>query len=990
MASRIYEPSPQSEMHAAVSSCFLGPQAENFDLLKDLFIKVVEDQANARRAYHPEDGIFITTEIKESAAYQNKVADLRKQFSILSDLLNTFSVPFYSPRYAAHMTFDTSMPAILGWLLAGLFNPNNITFEASPMTTLLEIDVGNQLCEMLGYKTRAIAKTGEAIGWGHIACDGTVANLESMWAARNLKFYALSLREAMEPGGPLAFIADRFKVGTCARPNELVLLTELSVWELLNLRIKDILDIPERLSNEFGITSQFLEDALGDYLIQSTAKDVLEVKYGIQSPQYLVSSTKHYSWPKSGAIAGIGSANVVDVPVDTNARVDLECLKAALEERYQNQQAVYAVVAIIGSTEEGAVDPLDAIVKLRDMYEARGMSFVVHADAAWGGYFASMIRDKPVYHVPTAPRRDDREFVPSVTLRPSTVAQFHSLRHADSITIDPHKSGYVPYPAGGLCYRDGRMRFLLTWTAPYLPQGTAESIGLYGVEGSKPGAAAAAVYLHNTVVGLHKEGHGGLLGEVSFTCRRLSAHWAAMSDDKTDFVVVPLNPLPDESTSDAVAKEKEFIRSHILGKSNEEIWNDKEAMKVLCQLGSDLNINAFACNFRINGKVNEDVEEANYLNKRIFERLSITTTDKTPQDVPIFISSSVFEMKNYGKCATRFKERLGLETRSEQDLFILRNVVMSPFQTAGDFVQKLADIFQGVLEDEVKNVVHRNTISPQRHAFIMQGTNNIYLVYRSLFHKANSRFQLIVSANIEDAAQLAQYQAARKANPTENYWLQTQREVPLSDILKNGTFTGTIRGKGLDLSEVVVSSIYVVKERPLDSMWRDQNYPADSIPFYLYGSLQEQHVDHMLLQAPNAQLCADRVALSLAEVDRLTDENLRKGVLLFIEGLHEQAMQPFSKDDPPNFFKAGTKFNVKVYNDPRAATTHGPGLAKVSPRDFIASGTLTLGTGIFVDYTDLNREDFIEGKQHTTNYTSNKISPAIRQEWQDVMRSYVG
>lgn len=61
------------------------------------------------------------------------------------------------------------------------------------------------------------------------------------------------------------------------------------------------------------------------------------------------------------------------------------------------------------------------------------------------------------------------------------------------ITND-HRSGYCPYPAGGLCYRDGRMRYLVTWTSPVIfreaDANKGESIGVYGVEGSKPGAAA--------------------------------------------------------------------------------------------------------------------------------------------------------------------------------------------------------------------------------------------------------------------------------------------------------------------------------------------------------------------------------------------------------------------------------------------------------------------------------------------------------------------
>lgn len=84
------------------------------------------------------------------------------------------------------------------------------------------------------------------------------------------------------------------------------------------------------------------------------------------------------------AICGLGSDHVVGIAADHEARVDLDDLRAHLEASLANQQAVYAVVAIIGSTEEGAVDPLRGILAMRDSYQARGLSFVVHADAAWG------------------------------------------------------------------------------------------------------------------------------------------------------------------------------------------------------------------------------------------------------------------------------------------------------------------------------------------------------------------------------------------------------------------------------------------------------------------------------------------------------------------------------------------------------------------------------------------------------------------------------
>lgn len=181
------------------------------------------------------------------------------------------------------------------------------------------------------------------------------------------------------------------------------------------------------------------------------------------------------------------------IEVDDGARVDLKDLENHLEQSLKNEQAVYAVVAIVGSTEEGAVDRLSHILALRQRFQARGLSFLVHADAAWGGYFATML-PKQLVHDPVAPGligpgagaghdTYDEGFVPDLGLRPETQEDLFALRYADSITVDPHKAGYAPYPAGALAYRDGRMRYLVTWTSPYLSRGADTSIGIYGLEG---------------------------------------------------------------------------------------------------------------------------------------------------------------------------------------------------------------------------------------------------------------------------------------------------------------------------------------------------------------------------------------------------------------------------------------------------------------------------------------------------------------------------
>lgn len=196
------------------------------------------------------------------------------------------------------MCTDLTMPSMLGYFMTMLYNPNNVAIEASPLSTVAEIEVGEQLCELFGFLNRPKAAN-EPTAWGHVTCDGTVANLESMWVARNLKFYPLSLRKAIDdPDGPLRFLPESFTVRTCQ--GALKKFRELTTWELLNLQLKTILDIPERLQAEFGITPKWLETALDPYNIQTIGKDVLQRHFEIQlEPQCFVASTKHYSWPKS-------------------------------------------------------------------------------------------------------------------------------------------------------------------------------------------------------------------------------------------------------------------------------------------------------------------------------------------------------------------------------------------------------------------------------------------------------------------------------------------------------------------------------------------------------------------------------------------------------------------------------------------------------------------------------------------------------------------
>ena len=177
-----------------------------------------------------------------------------------------------------------------------------------------------------------------------------------------------------------------------------------------------------------------------------------------------------------------------------------------------------------------------------------------------------------------------------------------------------------------------------------------------------------------------------------------------MSTKDTSFIVIPLNLLPSErdpnATEESIEAEKQTIRERIFNKSNSELSD--EDMVLLRALGSDLNINAFALNFRYSdGRVNDDVEEANYLNRRVVEVLSVDSPEDDPTKIPFYLTSTEFGYETYGNCAQHFKKRLGL-TEDKLDLFVLRNVLMNPFPTEGNFVDKMMGIFKDVVEKEVE------------------------------------------------------------------------------------------------------------------------------------------------------------------------------------------------------------------------------------------------------------------------------------------------
>lgn len=117
--------------------------------------------------------------------------------------------------------------------------------------------------------------------------------------------------------------------------------------------------------------------------------------------------------------------------------MDMEYLRGRLDaciepEDEDERTPIFGGVAIMGSTEHGACDPLAELVRMRSEYENRGLSFAIHADAAWGGYFRTMLPPDHDYFA-------GLPYVPTLALKPYTEIHLRALANADSVTIDPHK-----------------------------------------------------------------------------------------------------------------------------------------------------------------------------------------------------------------------------------------------------------------------------------------------------------------------------------------------------------------------------------------------------------------------------------------------------------------------------------------------------------------------------------------------------------------------
>ncbi|WP_329120284.1 pyridoxal phosphate-dependent decarboxylase family protein [Streptomyces sp. NBC_01353] len=244
------------------------------------------------------------------------------------------------------------------------------------------------------------------------------------------------------------------------------------------------------------------------------------------------SECSHFSVQKSATLLGLGANAVISIPVDRNKRMQSVVLAAELEACRAEGLTPMAIVATAGTTDFGSIDPLPEIAALADEYGAW-----MHVDAAYGcGLLASLTRR----HL------------------------LDGIEHADSVTVDYHKSFFQPVSSSAVLVRDGATLRHATYHADYLnPRRTiAEQIPNQVDKSLQTTRRFDALKLWMTLRVMGADGVGELFDEV---CDLAAAGFELLAaDPRYDVVVQPqLSTLVYRYIPEAVTSPADIDRANL-------------------------------------------------------------------------------------------------------------------------------------------------------------------------------------------------------------------------------------------------------------------------------------------------------------------------------------------------------------------------------------------------------------------------------------------
>ena len=444
------------------STLFIGPKGEQgriFSSLWDHLFSVTMQRRSQRFAndseWHP----------LASTAHDSDQATVLSALEELLGLLRE-EIPTFSPRYLGHMVSDVSIPALLGHMAMLFENANLASREAAVVGSALETEAINLLANMVGLDPKPAR--------GHFTSGGTLANFEAVWRARYRLDHWLALGVWLKVNGHSN--APLFDWAHCG-------------WSVYHEQMKcHDLSEPDLLP--------YSSVVMGALAMSRFAREHFEEEW--PEPVLLVPGNKHYSWPKAANIFGLGREAVWSCDLDEKGRLSPDALKAQIGRAEVDGRPIMMVVSVAGTTELGMIDPVDKVADLLDeLCEHRGLHIWHHIDAAYGGYFCSVLKGD------------------ASSLSAASEAALRAFPRASSLTLDPHKLGFVPYACGAFLVPDANAYLVSNIHAPYLEEIADAKFPSWSttLEGSRAATGPSAVWLSAKIMPLDGQGHGWFLNK---------------------------------------------------------------------------------------------------------------------------------------------------------------------------------------------------------------------------------------------------------------------------------------------------------------------------------------------------------------------------------------------------------------------------------------------------------------------------------------------
>ncbi|MCB0317367.1 MAG: hypothetical protein KDD56_01325 [Bdellovibrionales bacterium] len=457
------------ERELALKSFFLGPQAENAYWVRKLANAAFLSWIKWRKEYSPNDGVVVTATDRENSVFKKRKKKIEES---LIEVLERFrdELPSFTPRYIGHMLSEISIPALLGHIVTLLHNPNNITQEVSFVGTQIEREAIVALAQMMGFNTDAAR--------GHFTSGGTVANIEGLVRAR-------------------ARMARWLSAAAFAKANSTL---DMNLFEAAHMGWKNYDQLTSGVNDaslkEFNILHTNPFDTAKKY------KDLFGVDY--RGAVIFAPGSKHYCWPKGAILMGFGSEAFWSIDTDAEGKICIQDLKKKLQKARKENRPIAAIISVAGTTEMGDFDPIDKVQdELRSLKDDEGIRIWHHVDAAYGGFFCTLPRDE------------------KSPVSKEMFSALDAIRFTNSVTVDPHKLGYVPYSSGAFISAVPREYYVTPFEAPYLRFEQRNYIGTQTLEGSRSAGGAVAMWLTAKSIGLDENGYGYILEKTIKQQRKL-------------------------------------------------------------------------------------------------------------------------------------------------------------------------------------------------------------------------------------------------------------------------------------------------------------------------------------------------------------------------------------------------------------------------------------------------------------------------------------